>query len=308
MMKTLQKYILIIIAILSTGIYSCEKEISIDLPTQEPKIVVEGFVETGKAPYVVITRTAPYFEPIDSNTTDSIFVFDAKIYVNDGTTFDTLSLEYNPMFFPPLVYKSHNLIGEVGKTYNLTVEADGEVYTASTSVLNPVEIDSIWFELYSGIDDSLGNVRIRFLDPIGESNYYKIFSKSLSRDKKFVYSYGWLRSDDMIDGDTIYSRIYHGTENNDFVDTINYEEETEAMFYQRILFEPGEEVVVKLCAIEYEHYRFWDSYQRYFSNEGNPYASPTSLVTNISGKAIGIWGSYAASLDTVICIPEEEEL
>ena len=35
------------------------------------------------------------------------------------------------------------------------------------------------------------------------------------------------------------------------------------------------------------------------SSDGNPFASPTSVVTNIEGGALGIWGGYAVFLDTI---------
>ena len=46
----------------------CEKEITLNLPQAESKIVVEGSIEPNFPPYVILTKSQGYFEPIDINT------------------------------------------------------------------------------------------------------------------------------------------------------------------------------------------------------------------------------------------------
>ena len=43
---------------------SCEKDITVDLPTQEQKYVVEGYIENGLPAYVLLSKTADYFAPV----------------------------------------------------------------------------------------------------------------------------------------------------------------------------------------------------------------------------------------------------
>jgi hypothetical protein len=33
--------------------------------------------------------------------------------------------------------------------------------------------------------------------------------------------------------------------------------------------------------------------------DGNPFASPITIRSNIQGGAIGVWGGYGASIDTL---------
>ncbi len=68
---------------------SCEKEVEVDLPETEAKLVVEGTIEQGQPPIVILTRTQSYFAPTDLNSIAGIFVKDAVITVSDGTSFST---------------------------------------------------------------------------------------------------------------------------------------------------------------------------------------------------------------------------
>ena len=63
----------------------CTKSIDFQLPEVEQIIVVEATVESGLPPRVVLTNSQGYFDPIDSNILDEVFVHDAQITLNDGS-------------------------------------------------------------------------------------------------------------------------------------------------------------------------------------------------------------------------------
>ena len=58
MKKQLLPYLVAVLTLIA-----CEKEITVDLPRTDPKIVVEGTIETGRPPLVLLTRTQNYFDP-----------------------------------------------------------------------------------------------------------------------------------------------------------------------------------------------------------------------------------------------------
>ncbi len=45
---------------------SCEKNITLEMPVGESKIVVEGYVFQDSVPFVFLTRNAPFFSTLDS--------------------------------------------------------------------------------------------------------------------------------------------------------------------------------------------------------------------------------------------------
>ncbi len=57
---------------------SCQEEITLDLPQAESKLVVEGAIEPGFPPYVILTKNQGYFDPIGSETFSNLFVTDVE--------------------------------------------------------------------------------------------------------------------------------------------------------------------------------------------------------------------------------------
>ena len=53
---------------------SCQEEITLELPQATDKLVVEGVIEPGYPPYLILTRNQGYFDPIDANTYNNLFV------------------------------------------------------------------------------------------------------------------------------------------------------------------------------------------------------------------------------------------
>src|SRR5690349_6177434 len=58
---------------------SCEQAIELDLPTGEEQIVVEGHIEPGQPPVVVLTRSVPVFAPLDAATLAGSLVHGARV-------------------------------------------------------------------------------------------------------------------------------------------------------------------------------------------------------------------------------------
>ena len=73
----MKKYLLI----LSLFIFSCEEEITLELPSSNNQLVVEGAIESGYPPYVILTKNQGYFDEINESTFSDIFVKDADSVV-----------------------------------------------------------------------------------------------------------------------------------------------------------------------------------------------------------------------------------
>ena len=64
--------------------FACEREFIPDVEISEPDIVVEGFIEAGDAslpPYVLLTRSIPFFKQIDAGQISDLFVHDAIVTI-----------------------------------------------------------------------------------------------------------------------------------------------------------------------------------------------------------------------------------
>lgn len=291
-MKTQNIFKLFIAAFFVAFLMSCEKEVKMDLPDSEVKIVIEGWIENGQPAGVIITKSAPYFDPIDSTTLANSLVTDAVVTVSDGSSTENLILSFNPNYFPYFIYQGFSIIGEVGKTYTLTVEVEGKTYTAETEILEPLYLDSVWFQVEPN-KDSLGYVWANCYDPGTSEDYYRIFARRIGKDPVFVPVFGSVWEDKYFNGQEFVFSIYRGQAS--YLIDVSETESGEFTY-----FKTGDTIITKLTHISRDHYLFWRTIETEIFAGGNPFSAPTKIVSNIEGGALGIWGGYAATYDTVI--------
>lgn len=308
---------------------SCEKEIQIDLPEAEAGLVVEGRIESGQPPYIILTKSTGYFESTDINTFLSSFVHNAKITVTEGNTsyslpemcLNDLPPEYRPMaaaflgiaeedlvginyciYTIPIsdLFSGNFLKGEAGRSYRLTIETEGKIYTSVTKIPEPVPLDSVWFSL-DGADTLFGFAWAHLTDPDTLGNAYRwsaqrinLGSNGKSKDGGFIHPFGSSFDDKFINGKSFefgYDRGHRPSEEG-------IQEEGEKQHFYKL----GDTVVIKFCAIEKNVMEFIRKYETEIWNNGNPFASPSTIPTNIEGGALGLWAGYGASYDTVYAI------
>ena len=272
------------------GAVSCESDITVDLPEAEQKIVVEGYIEPGEKAVVMLTRSAAFFAPVDSASLASYLILDAIVTISDGTTSEVCSLAIDTSYYIPLVYKSQSIIGQTGKTYSLIVVADGKTVTAVTTIPQPIPLDSVWYKIQEG-RDSLGFAWAHLTDPDTIGNCYRWFAKRLNKDKRFLAPIGSVFEDKFINGKSFDFAYNRGTEPNSTA-----EEDNDS---RRGFFKTGDTIAVKFCAIDRAHFDFWRIAEIQIANNGNPFAAPAPIPTNING-GLGVWGGYSATYDTII--------
>jgi hypothetical protein len=308
------------LALLSVLVWltGCTADISIPLPPGEERIVVEGYIETGLPPVVVLSRSQPYFGDVGPGSITAAFVRNATVTVSDGsrtvsltevsastlppelreflrTTFgldlrvliDSLGFDF--YFYTPTDF---TFVGEVGKSYSLEVLAEGKRLTAVTTLppLNPV--DSLIITPHPEFQkfDTLYSLSVRYSDPPGVRNFVRYFTRRNS--EPFFPGYFNSVLDDAtlfaVDGQTFNFPIERGWNRAD-----NPDEE----FY--IYFVAGDTVTLRWAAVDEAHHGFWASLEFDRASVGNPFASPIVIRSNING-GLGIWGGYSASYHTVV--------
>jgi hypothetical protein len=299
---------------------SCQKEIQIDLPAHIPKIVVDGKIEPGVPPYIILTNNMTYFGPADINSVQNSFIHNASVTVSDGintvglteycskslpdsllrlfaafTGVDTLRLK----IFNYCLYTSLNpvIFGQVGRSYALNIISDGKTITSTTPILQPLPLDSVWFkyEKLNAKGDTLGYIWAHATDPGSEYNAYRWLAKRNGKDFSFIAPSGAASDDKYYNGqsfDFSYSRgsVQNTKKEDDFNEEKGY-------------YKKGDTVVVKFCTIDHIAYNFYRSLDIIVNNNGNPFASPSSVESNIFPResALGNWCGYGVATHTVVC-------
>ena len=125
-MKLKHIYIITITAILT---YSCIKDISIELPLADEKIVIEAMIDLDDYPIVFITKNSSYFTYVDTAILDASIIknSDAKVIISNGDISDTLIPTILDRY-PYHAYIGTKFKGEVNRTYFLKIEYDKNEY------------------------------------------------------------------------------------------------------------------------------------------------------------------------------------
>ncbi len=281
--------ILIIATIFSLIVHACNAELEIEVPAPDALIVIDGWIDKGDQAKVFLTTNAPYFTTIDSSSLRDLVLSRAKVTLSDGENSEVLILRRDERYFPPYYYAGNDIFGDTGKTYTLLAEYGGKSAHAATSIPPGVDIESTSFHLAED-QDSLGYLRVTFSDPGSQKNYYRIFTKRKSKDKRFISSFIIALNDQYFNGEEISFTIYRPP------DSFLSSEESD-------LFSVGDTIIVKLTTMTKPVYDFWSDYQDEVISATNPFASSMyEINSNIEGDGLGIWAGYNNSIDTVIAV------
>src|SRR5690349_11269025 len=102
-----------VFALILLFVTGCRKDITLDLPKYQQKVVIEAAIETGSPAVVFLSYSVPYFGDFDYSTPEKAYIKGAKVTVSDGVFTDSL-LEADPS--SGYVYVGTQLRGVVGKT------------------------------------------------------------------------------------------------------------------------------------------------------------------------------------------------
>lgn len=284
-LNTIYRY-QIFVLILLISVSSCEKEIELDLPDSEQYIVIDGWIRKDSSAKVLLTRSTDFFEILDSLSFRKLIVTTAKVTLHSPDESEVLTLVRDYDYFPPFVYKSFKIKGELGKDYILEIETGGKKYTSTTQIKKAVELDSLWFE--SVERDSIKILWGKISDPKNESNFYRLFTKRLGIDEQFKPTYGATWSDEFFNGLEFNFPIYQASK---YANDPNLEIGFNAY---------SDTVVVELNTIDKHAFRFWSKAEKEMYMGKNPFfISEFNITTNINGGAIGVWCGYHPTYDTI---------
>ena len=263
-MKTIKT--LFLVAICSVLFISCEKKIDLNLEESEQLFVIEGIVHDSLGDnFVKLSKTRPF----DNNgAIERISNATVQILDNTGATFNLYETA------TPGYYTDPTLRGISGRTYDLIVDIDGEVITA-TSHMNPrTEIDSLSYEELPSFDPNAAKeygIYFYFTDSLNYENYYRVktFLEGEQED-------GFLNlSDDFIDGAATFFPVFEAS------------------------YLAGDNPTVQMLSVDEVNFRYFSGLS--LSQGGEVPANPE---TNLSGdKAVGYFGAYAKSEVTIIIVP-----
>lgn len=278
---------------------SCEKNINFELKKVSDVLVVDASIENGQAPIVILSKSFDYYSNISLATLDSSFVHDADVSISNGSQIQKLK-EYSSSSAGGLsIYyytidssnTGSSFFGKINTTYNLKVISAGQEYDATTTIPSLADkIDSVWWKPTPFADDSTEvDVFIRSTDPKGLGNYNRYYTRINSGS--FLPGQQSVFDDELTDGTTYDVKVTPGIDRNN------------PTSFDKNFFHKGDTVTLKLSNIDRGTYKFWLTMEFAYQSIGNPFASPNSVLGNISNGGLGAFCGYASTFKT-LRIPE----
>lgn len=275
---------------------ACERSIEFDAGTAEPLPVVEAVIESGQPPVVMLSTSLDFFGTITPELLANSFIRGADVRISNGTATHRLK-EYEVELAAGFKYYYYGVdsamlstafLGEFGGNYSLVIQHAGKTYTANTTIpLLSKTIDSLWWEPSPNNPDTTQVILMaRTTDPPGLGNYIRYFTST--NGEPFYPGFASVFDDQIIDGKTYSIQVEKGVDRNREIDFETYS-----------FFTKGDSVVVKLTNIDKATFDFWRTMEFSYSSIGNPFASPTKVLGNINGGALGYFGGYAVQLKAI---------
>lgn len=172
---------------------SCEKVINVDLKNAEPKIVIEGLVDnSGNAGKVIISKSVAF---ITTNTFPAVTGATVKVTDNVGNAYILSESSAG-------TYSNASLIGVSGRTYTLNVTAEGRNYTATSTMPQQVNFDTVFQDRIT-LSKTIFIANATFDDPTGFGNNYQFIETVNGKRNKTIF----ILDDQYQDGGTITNQL-----------------------------------------------------------------------------------------------------
>ena len=291
----------------------------IDIPGYKQELVVDGNIEAGGHPIVILSQSANIFTESYVTTYVNSFVSDADVkVVVDNDTFqlnyllstdlplssqkklaEMLRIELDELLQLPIrVYSSTSLVAQSEKTYELIIDHQGKKYNAQTYLPAPTPLQSIYWKLEPETVE-YGYSWAKLQDPPGQFDAYKWEVRRINQingedlDQIFRRGFGAYREDRYFDGLTF---------DFSYQNPLKRKDSTHLEIYKRY-YRLGDSVVVKFSKMDKKTYDFFDKKSAQMESSDNPYATPINIPTNLTGGALGIWAGFSPWYDTLYCVP-----
>jgi hypothetical protein len=309
MRRTLTSVLLLALVITQTG---CRKYLEFDGEDLQPRLVLNGMVEADSLPVVQLSRSRGVIDPAptDDVTNGTVTLFDGS-----GNAVGALQHVGAGRYQGTVPVPAGVLLTVRAEAPGLgSVEASDRVPVAAPSF----QWDTVTVA-NSDPDAGFGNAALEFIitltDPTSENDHYlieAIIGQRYSLLQGFDPNTGELLVDTILLEDPTWEPVTFSS-----ADQVLLNEDpggpgtTRAFFAQGVfsddlfngnvrqlrlrteyVFRPAT-IILRIAAISEAAYKYYSTRSRYAFAEGDPFAEPVQVFTNVSG-GLGIWGTQHA--------------
>lgn len=236
--------------LLSLAFFSCRKVIDLKLKDSEPQFVLKGEVNAGDSVHVVSITKSVSFNA--SNVFPGVTGANVILSDNIGNS-ETLTDLGNGK------YTTVNFMAVPGRTYTLTVTAEGTTFVSVSTIPQTVPLTDVEFLPTSFFGDTGFILVPKFVDPFGVKNFYRFNFFNPDNEEEDA---GFVISDDgFSDG-----------------------QENQQPFFGSWTPQSGDTVVYRMWGIDENVFKYYFSFDQ--NTNGNS-GAPANPVSNWSNNALG---------------------
>lgn len=260
--------------------FSCNEPFELDLDQAPARVVIEGLVtDHQKYQSVRITSSTDFY-----SSGQAPRITDATVTVKDDVG-NTYNFVHNPNNHPDsagIYVPQTPFDGVIGRTYFLTVTANGNVYEASDKLVSVIPIDSLAIE----IDDDEQE------DPEIEGKYYEVllFARE-PQDISNFYLFKFYRNDSLNyegENDIYYSDDELLAENIDGIPAPIY-------------FGQGDVARIEIFSLSRVGFVYYNDLATLLNSDGGMFGPvPASPRTNLSNNALGFFQVSAVASEEIV--------
>lgn len=297
-------------------LFSCERNLDIDIPEHQPRLVLGMLQETGAPLRAQVSKSKGILVPRNpGNPSNDYRVNNALVLVYENNVV-TDTLKYNAT---ELAYTTRtNKVFLPGVQYRVTAAANGfNNVESSVKAPAPVLINSITRVRNARTNaegDILDDIVVNFNDPAGEKNYYmvRVYTPIFFGTTVSYYIVSCIYSND-VDVDRLDGSGDPFSAGNCLFDEVlikddNFNGNTKQLKLSVVNFDLGNaedpangriyRPVFELLHITESEYRYYKSIQAYNNAANNPFAEPALVYSNIS-NGYGVFGIHTSAKDSI---------
>lgn len=262
---------------------ACQGEVQYD----REEIVVEGWIESGAAPIVMLSKTFTVTTEDEVDEDESIVLPWGKVTVSDGTNEVILTGDYDERYTPPYIYSTSRIKGVSGRTYHLKVEYGDRVLTAQTTIPETDSLEALMVTPCSD-DDGMYQITAYYDDNPDTKDYYMFLTRVFKGETRYYPSFLGLIDDANLS-------LHNQQVVQPGVHLLTSDENKYHPYYHA-----DDSVLIKFARIDRDTYNIHKAYSEMVSLSSNPlFTSDVSMPTNIQG-GLGFWCGYAVTKYNVI--------
>jgi hypothetical protein len=297
-------------------VVGCTEKISLDIPQNDERIVLEGAITNENGPYFFrLSKSYSIYQANEADNSiqnatliikdnmgivDTLKALSTEIYQhpkwyyyyilveNYSGQMDTIRLHGDNPSGINGVYYTTKIKGIPGNTYYLTIHSNNQIVQAQEYMPKVPDIDSVVFKTHYSEKDKQDFLvpYLFFKEPKNEKNYYMFnFGSDGLLNMLYRTTQVWNFS---ILNDEFLPEYVNGFNIDDGASPKGYED----FFY----FSPGDSVHIRMLSLTENAYHYYESLLKQFENDGGAYTpTPSTPKSNLSNGALGYFRASAVS-------------